>query len=61
MRGTVVVPFVDEVRGLYMAEGIEVEVPEDRVAELARWMRFKETKAEEKAEAPKKRKATKKK
>lgn len=57
MRGTVVVPFVDEVRGLYMAEGIEIEVPEDRVAELARWMRYEEQKAE-KTEAPKKRKAT---
>lgn len=40
MRGTVTESFVDEERGLYLVEGIEIEVPEDRAAALARWVRF---------------------
>lgn len=59
MRGTVVEAFVDPVRMVYMAEGIEVEVPENRVAEFARWMRFEDQKAEAPEEAPKKKTAKK--
>ena len=60
MRGTVVEAFVDPVRMVYMAEGIEVEVPENRVAEFARWMRFEGQEAETPAkEAPKKKTAKK--
>lgn len=59
MRGTVVEAFVDPVRMVYMAQGIEVEVPEDRVAEFSRWMRFEGQKAEAPKEAPKKKTAKK--
>lgn len=60
MRGTVVEAFVDPVRMVYMAQGIEVEVPEDRVAEFSRWMRFEGQKAEAPVkEAPKKKTAKK--
>jgi len=61
MRGTVIEAFVDPVRQVYMAEGIEVEVPENRVAEFARWMRFKGQEAETPVEkTPKKKTAAKK-
>lgn len=57
MRGTVTESFVDEERGLYLVEGIEIEVPEDRAAALARWVRFAglgETKPDEKPKKAKK-------
>ena len=59
MRGTVTESFVDEERGLYLVAGIEIEVPEDRAAALARWVRF-DGLGETPAEKPKpKKKATK--
>lgn len=58
MRGVVREAFVHPEKMIYLPAGVEIDVPEDRVAEFKRWMAF-ESKAETPEEAPKKKTAKK--
>lgn len=46
MKGVVREAFVHPEKLIYLPAGVEIEVPEDRVAEFSRWMAFAEAKAE---------------
>lgn len=47
MRGAVREAFVHPDKLIYLPAGVEIDVPEDRVAEFARWVAFAERKAAE--------------
>ena len=58
MRGAVREAFVHPDKLIYLPAGVEIDVPEDRVAEFARWVKFAEAKKEaETAEKPAPKKA----
>lgn len=59
MKGVVREAFVIPDKLLYLPPGVEIDVPEDRVAEFKRWMTFDESKDETPEEAPKKKTAKK--
>ena len=59
MKGVVREAFVHPDKLIYLPAGVEIDVPEDRVAEFKRWMAFAESKAETPEEAPKKKTAKK--
>lgn len=55
MRGVVREAFVHPDKFIYLPAGVEIDVPEDRVAEFKRWMAFAESKeTPEEKPAPKK-------
>lgn len=57
MKGVVREAFVIPDKLLYLPPGVEIDVPEDRVAEFKRWMTFAESKAETPEEKPAPKKA----
>lgn len=57
MRGAVREAFVHPDKLIYLPAGVEIDVPEDRVAEFARWVAFEAKKAETPEEKPAPKKA----
>lgn len=58
MRGVVREAFVHPDKFIYLPAGVEIDVPEDRVAEFKRWMAFAEAKGETPEENPAPKKAS---
>ena len=57
MKGVVREAFVHPEKFIYLPPGVEIDVPEDRAAEFARWVKFAESKAETPEEKPAPKKA----